>query len=104
METPSKKRKVEYSIPNTQNFKKYNDKINFEEMKKDIKDIKKKIDKLDKARTELKEKYDKLYQNQEEILELSRSIHILFQERELERELETDIKNMDLKSHCDYIS
>lgn len=100
METPSKKRKVEYVIPNTQNFKKYNDKINFEEMKKDIKDIKKKIDKLDKARTELKEKYDKLYQNQEEILELSRSIHILFQERELE----TDIKNMDLKSDCDYIS
>ena len=100
METPSKKRKVEYVIPNAQNFKKYNDKINFEEMKKDIKDIKKKIDKLDKARTELKEKYDKLYQNQEEILELSRSIHILFQERELE----TDIKSMNISNDCDYIS
>ncbi len=100
METPSKKRKVEYSITNAQNFKKYNDKINFEEMKKDIKDIKKKIDKLDKARTELKEKYDKLYQNQEEILELSRSIHILFQERELE----TDIKSMNISNDCDYIS
>jgi len=69
-------------------------------MKKDIKDIKKKIDKLDKARTELKEKYDKLYQNQEEILELSRSIHILFQERELE----TDIKSMNISNDCDYIS
>ena len=100
METPSKKRKVEYSIHNAQNFKKYNDKINFEEMKKDIKDIKKKIDKLDKARTELKEKYDKLYQNQEEILELSRSIHILFHERELE----TDIKSMNISNDCDYIS
>jgi len=100
METPSKKRKVEYSIQNAQNFKKYNDKIIFEEMKKEITDIKKKINKLDKARVELKEKYDKLYQNQEEILELSRSIHILFQERELE----TDIKNMNLKSECDYIS
>tara|TARA_R110000772_G_scaffold9476_1_gene31024 strand:- start:1232 stop:1534 length:303 start_codon:yes stop_codon:yes gene_type:complete len=100
METPSKKRKVEYVITNTQNFKKKDDKINFEEMKKDIKDIKKKIDKLDKARTELKEKYDKLYQNQEEILELSRSIHILFQERELE----TDIKSMNISNDCDYIS
>ena len=100
MESSNKKRKVEYLVPNTQNFKKYNDKINFEEMKKEISDIKKKINKLDKTRVELKEKYDELYRNQEEILELSRSIHILLEEKNLE----TDIKNMNISNECDYIS
>ena len=100
MESSNKKRKVEYLVPNTQNFKIYSDKINFEEMKKEILDIKKKINKLDKTRLELKEKYDELYRNQEEILELSRSIHILLQEKNLE----TDIKNMNISNDCDYIS
>ena len=100
MESSNKKRKIEYLIPNTQNFKKYSDKINFEEMKKEILDIKKKINKLDKTRLELKEKYDELYQNQEEILELSRSIHILLEEKNLE----ADIKNMNISNECDYIS
>ena len=100
MESSNKKRKVEYLVPNTQNFKIYSDKINFEEIKKEISDIKKKINKLDKTRVELKEKYDELYRNQEEILELSRSIHILLQEKNLE----TDIKNMNISNDCDYIS
>ena len=83
MEAPNKKRKVEYFVPNTQNFKKYNEKINFDEMKKEISEIKKKINKLDKTRLELKEKYEEMYRNQEEILELSRSIHILLQEKDV---------------------
>ena len=100
MEIPCKKRKIEYVISNTQNLKKQEEKFNFEEMKKEIRSIKNKISKLDKARIELREKYDKLYQNQEEILELSRSIFILLQEKNLE----TDIKNMNITSDCDYIS
>lgn len=100
MEIPYKKRKIEYVISNTQNLKKQEEKFNFEEMKKEIKSIKNKINKLDKTRQELKEKYKELYQNQEEILELSRSIHILLQEKNLE----TDIKNMNISSDCGYIS
>lgn len=100
MESASKKRKVEYLFSNTQNFKKYEEKFSFEEIKKDIKDIKKKINQLDKSRLELKEKYNELYKNQEEILELSRTIFALLQENNLE----TDIKNMDIKSDCDYIT
>ena len=102
MENSRRKRKADFILPETHRVKIFTDPK--KEIGKELKEIKKKLDKISERQKIFDEKYNKIFENQQEILNLCNQIISGVANKMEELKLEEQVSKLNLNSECNYIS